>query len=1352
LRLECLESRQLLAAGAFHFDFGLPLLAEVAGVAVAADLSHWPGWSAVAAAQPSVGSAFPFTGLSALPTVPRQFMAADPFRFDFGLPLLAGAADVAAAELSYGFGWAAAPGVWPGVDSAIPFTGLSALPAAPSSPAPPAALPAPASVAAPHVVTPAPTASPAANATPHVVTPAPTASPAANATPYVVTVTPPASPAANATPNVATVVGAASAAGTAAPVVVSPAGTSGGGTTATAGMSMGGPSTTMNGVYLPTCCANPTVVSVKSGLWSDPTTWSTGKVPAAGDVVSVAGQTTVTYDAISDAALDCVVIQSGGTLTFRTDANTRLTVGTMAILDGGSLLVGTTANPVAPNVTADIVIADEAIDLSTDPSSVGTGILGWGAVHMHGATKDSFIKLASQPSAGDTTLQLAQVPNGWQVGDRLVLPDSRDVYGGVDVPFNQMEWETPVIKAISGTTVTLTAPLLYDHPGARDASGALRFLPYVADMTRNVIVRSANPSGTRGHILMTGRADVDIEYVWMKDLGRTLNSQMVDTTEFDANGNPTSFAQNQIGRYPLHMHHLAGPTTPQPDGYQFTIVGDSVDGGDTPNDHKWGIDVHASSYGLIEDNVVYNTSGAGISTEDGSEVNNLFEHNYVVRTDGLGRTSYDRIAAGRPVVDFGHAGDGYWFQGPSNVARDNVAADSRQSGFDYYSSEFGMQVFPVPLYQGADPMTPGQYKNVINGEMPFGGFSNNESFTAAVSGLFTRFSFGTGSATVFDGLKTWNSQSGYFNESTPTPVSLTNPVVIGDAARAAMFDPWNPSYGLNVQGPAVGMSVQGADIENVGVGVIAPTHTSMPPSWAVDQLLATGQPVTFDSPFQVSDPNLSGTFAVQDSRFRNNLTDVQVDNGSPSTDQWSIYDNRQVIIRNDSFSHTGATGYNAISTGLKDWTGGAVGWDYRKLQQVLVYGFDGNPNDNFQVFFPQQAPGYVMPQTQYTVLGSPVAGLTNQQNWDQYGIATGGQVTPSDAVARAEIVGSVAPIRTPTPGDTTPPVVSAVAVSAMSATGTVTISWHTDKPTNTQLFYGAYANGVVQGGMHFVSTPPPAFTTDHQVTVTGLDPHGVYKYSIVARDAADNHTVSSGFVGDITPPVVSDINVTLPSLTSASITWATDEPSSTSVEYGLTSSYGTTVYGGGGVTDHTVTFGNLQPFTTYHYRVISQDPSGNQTVTEDRTFQTGSMAGVVKTTDPGYSETGRADWWWSSQDWWTQDTSRHFMSWDPSGQSEGTATWSFGDLPAGVYQVYTTWIQGWDSSGNVPYTISDGQGAIGSVVVNQHDGLDAFWYQGQPFALLGQFTSRGGPLSVTIQDNQYLNMVTAGTTILVQVG
>ena len=156
----------------------------------------------------------------------------------------------------------------------------------------------------------------------------------------------------------------------------------------------------------------------------------------------------------------------------------------------------------------------------------------------------------------------------------------------------------------------------------------MALLPHVGNLTRNVVIRSENPSGTRGHTLFTHRSTVAIHYVQFQDLGRTRATPLIAAT-------------NHIGRYPLHIHHLWGPVNPSNTGYQFEVVGNAI------NDSlKWPIAVHGSHYGLVKQNVVFGgaqLTGAGIAVEDGTETENLFEENFVANIRG-GST---RARAGR---------------------------------------------------------------------------------------------------------------------------------------------------------------------------------------------------------------------------------------------------------------------------------------------------------------------------------------------------------------------------------------------------------------------------------------------------------------------------------------------------------------------------------------------------------------------------------------------------------------------------------------------------------------------------------------------------------------------------------
>src|SRR5262249_48779595 len=161
---------------------------------------------------------------------------------------------------------------------------------------------------------------------------------------------------------------------------------------------------------------------------------------------------------VSSDALDTVVVQGDGHLIFRTDVSTRLTATTVIVLENGELQVGTASNPVQANVKAEIVFADSAIDTAVDPLQLGHGLLGMGKVTMFGAVKnDTFIRLATEPKAGDKTLSLQSPATGWQVGDKLILPDSRQQSN----LFQGNDWELASIASISadGLTITLSAAL-----------------------------------------------------------------------------------------------------------------------------------------------------------------------------------------------------------------------------------------------------------------------------------------------------------------------------------------------------------------------------------------------------------------------------------------------------------------------------------------------------------------------------------------------------------------------------------------------------------------------------------------------------------------------------------------------------------------------------------------------------------------------------------------------------------------------------------------------------------------------------------------------------------------------------
>jgi hypothetical protein len=353
-----------------------------------------------------------------------------------------------------------------------------------------------------------------------------------------------------------------------------------------------------------------------------------------------------------------------------------------------------------------------------------------GAISVHGAAKaPTWVRLAAEPLAGATTLTLQEAVTGWEVNDQLVLPDTREDPARI----NDAQVELRTISAISGDrkTLTLSSALTHNHRGPRDPllgspaplvplPGGGHLLPHVMNLTRNIVIRSANPAGTRGHTLFTHRSIVDIRYAEFRDLGRTTIDPLNDVT-------------NHIGRYALHMHHLIGPAPGQTpaNGYQYTALGNSLwDNTASRSRIKWPIAIHNSHYGLISGNTVYNAGGAGLVTEDGSESFNVIERNMVVRVLGLGDREGRKVGGAHEP---GSQGIGLWFRGPNNFIRHNVAANSVELtnieaayGFEFYFAFLGN--VRIPNFKGADPGTAGQFTLRDIFSIPILQFTDNETY------------------------------------------------------------------------------------------------------------------------------------------------------------------------------------------------------------------------------------------------------------------------------------------------------------------------------------------------------------------------------------------------------------------------------------------------------------------------------------------------------------------------------------------------------------------------------------------------------------------------------------------------
>jgi hypothetical protein len=725
---------------------------------------------------------------------------------------------------------------------------------------------------------------------------------------------------------------------------------------------------------IPNFCAGITITSTGNGNWSSPSTWNAGRVPNASDVVNVAAGTTVTYDQVSDTAVPCVGVN--GSLVFRTDTNTRLKVGTLEVMPTGLLSVGNSAQPVAAGVTAEIIIADMPLDLTNDPEQYGNGIIGFGTTTMQGTVKTPFVRLAAEPSAGQTALTLSQAVSGWNPGDRVALPDSR--HWMIESESYTPRWETDTVASTGGTTVNLSTALQFPHPGARDGDDVLKILPHVANLTRNVIVRSDNPAGTRGHILFTYRANVDIRWAMFKDLGRTKVIPL-DSTTFDSSGNVTHVGTNQIGRYAMHFHHVFGSTTTPASGYQWVFQGNVID-----SSSKWACAIHNSHYGWFADNVLYASVGTGLMTEDGNESYNVIERNFILVTQGTG----EEVVTGRGQSEFGYEGSGMWFHGPNNYVRDNVVASSNAFAITYAMLNNTNQ--NIPNYPGADTTVSGQYTTTNLKAVALREFARNEVYGSKngltfwdLGGQCCEAVLAIGPSTVKDHTQWHISRYGFY----------------GYAMNNVTFDGWT-HYGYK---PALAngyewfksfhfedyitrnLVIRNANIQNERTGITVPAKTG-----------------------DVRDiyGNTPGSVLIENSYFRNS-SNITIDTPWAVTGGGSLLPTRNVTIRNVKF--------NTVNGNTGGWVQDSIIMNYQTAHHntnlivkdvVQVVDFNQVSGQNFQVFYSQQAPSYVMPQSAGELLGAPVAGFTNQQTWATYGIAIGGALAPC-STTRSDVAGFV---------------------------------------------------------------------------------------------------------------------------------------------------------------------------------------------------------------------------------------------------------------------------------------------------------------------------------------------------------
>ena len=597
--------------------------------------------------------------------------------------------------------------------------------------------------------------------------------------------------------------------------------------------------------------------SVRDGRWSEPATWNPARVPKAGDRVLIGRDTFVEYDAHSEEVVR--MVQVVGTLSFSRDRDTLLNVGILKVQQsddcsesgfacdfegvnikgepivspGGTsaaLLIGTPDQPIPAEHTATVRLHYlDGMDKNDAPAIACCSA----RMEIHGAPLSrTWVKLGANANEGDSTVTLAEEVTGWRVGDRVIVTGSEQSYrDGTFRNSDELSTEERQITAIDGKLLTLDKPLANDHFGSGE------FRSEVANLSRNVVIESADPKGIRGHTVYHRYSAGGISYARLAHLGK----------------------ENVLGRYAIHFHLIAD-----------TMRGSQVRGVAIVDSHNRWVTIHGAEYLIVRDCVGYQSVGHGYFMEDGTEIYNLLDRN-------LGVQAYHGKRLPEQVLRFDpNDGAAFWWANGRNSLTRNVACENDEYGFRYDMQH--SRYFDANL---GITQPDGSTKKVDVRTIPIWRFDANESHTEGLYGLVIAANGGNQSdSPVRDekGLARMRDGIDWTGPDTDHPHMVTN------------FTTWQVHYAFRPHSPS--MLAENVRIADAAYGIYRPafqdhvyrnlhiSHVGAEPfnrgmddaSCQLGTITVDG--LTFDSGYgstttplvQISDNNLSGTAATH---FRN---------------------------------------------------------------------------------------------------------------------------------------------------------------------------------------------------------------------------------------------------------------------------------------------------------------------------------------------------------------------------------------------------------------------------------------------------------------------------------------------------
>jgi hypothetical protein len=504
--------------------------------------------------------------------------------------------------------------------------------------------------------------------------------------------------------------------------------------------------------------------------WSQATTWEDGKIPGPKAKVQIRAGHTVTYDLEKGPLIRFIHV--AGTLTFARDRDTQLDVcllkiqpGNVASEDGArcdnhfgdmpadmppaALLVGTADNPIPAEHTATIRLTYiDGLDRDGLPAIICCG----GRMDFHGAPlSHSWIKLGADATKGATTVTLADAVQGWKAGDKVVITATKGDKGTdgtrrPNVGSVAVQSEELYIQRIEGNKLTLDQPLKYDHKGTGEFRGE------VANLSRNVVVESADPRGVRGHTMYHHGSAGAISYAEFRHLGK----------------------EGVLGRYSIHFH-LCGNS----------MRGSYVQGASIWDSNNRWVTIHGTNFIVVRDCVGYQSVGHGFFLEDGTEIYNILDRNLAIQAFKGKKLPQQAL----PFDD--NDGAGFWWANSFNTFTRNVSCENDRYGYRFEATPAGR--FNLNL----SVLLPDGKREVVDiRALPFIRFDDNDAHCDGKYG----FNLGEGVARVgpdsrhpfiIRNMKIWEVHYAFLPQ---TPSLLVENMTI----NRADYGVYNPNYDHHV--------------------------------------------------------------------------------------------------------------------------------------------------------------------------------------------------------------------------------------------------------------------------------------------------------------------------------------------------------------------------------------------------------------------------------------------------------------------------------------------------------------------------------------------------------------------------